>query len=118
MYFSNDVVQVNLDNSFLAFPDTAHEHVIALFDEAGIPPRFYEPKKFHRVHAAGHIQSVRLYVFSTFNQWSVIQNRTGPSGSQGSADDKAGHLSYPDCKPRVQGMEKYIRFFSAVHPMP
>lgn len=44
MYFSNDVVQVNLDSSFLASPDTAHEHVIALFDQAGIPPRFYEPK--------------------------------------------------------------------------
>ncbi|WP_320040009.1 universal stress protein [uncultured Desulfobacter sp.] len=46
MYFANDVVQVNLDNSFLAFPDTAHEHVISLFDQAGIPPRFYEPKNF------------------------------------------------------------------------
>jgi len=46
MYFSNDVVQVDLDNSFLTSPDTAHEHVLALFDEAGIPPRFYEPKDF------------------------------------------------------------------------
>lgn len=46
MYFPNDVVQVNLDSSFLAFPETAHDHVIALFDEAGIPPRFYEPKNF------------------------------------------------------------------------
>nr|WP_320192402.1 universal stress protein [uncultured Desulfobacter sp.] len=46
MYFANDVVQVNLDNSFLAFPNTAHEHVISLFDQAGIPPRFYEPKNF------------------------------------------------------------------------
>jgi len=46
MYFANDVVQVNLDNSFLASPDTAHEHVLALFDEAGMPPRFYKPKNF------------------------------------------------------------------------
>ncbi|WP_321493754.1 universal stress protein [uncultured Desulfobacter sp.] len=46
MYFSNDVVQINLDSSFLAFPETAHEHVIELFDQAGMPPRFYEPKNF------------------------------------------------------------------------
>ena len=46
MYFSNDVVQINLDSSFLAFPDTAHERVIELFDQAGIVPRFYEPKNF------------------------------------------------------------------------
>ncbi len=46
MYFSNDVVQVNLDSSFLTFPETAEQHVIELFEQAQMPVRFYEPKNY------------------------------------------------------------------------
>ena len=46
MYFSNDVVQVNLDSSFLAFPETAQKHVVELFEQAKMPVRFYEPKNY------------------------------------------------------------------------
>lgn len=45
-YFSNDAVQVDLDSSYLAFPDSAKAHAEKLFNEMGIPPKFYEPKNF------------------------------------------------------------------------
>ncbi len=46
MYFANDAVQVDLDGSYLAFAETAVEHATALFEQAGLPPRFYEPKNY------------------------------------------------------------------------
>ncbi len=46
MYFSNDAIQVDLDNSYLTSPDTAKSHAEGLFNEMGIKPMFYEPKNF------------------------------------------------------------------------
>ncbi|MBU8850048.1 MAG: universal stress protein, partial [Desulfobacterales bacterium] len=46
MYFSNDAVQVDLDNSYLTSPDTAKSHAEDLFNEMAIKPMFYEPKNF------------------------------------------------------------------------
>lgn len=46
MYFENDVVQVDLDNSFLSSPETAHEHATAIIRSSGLPPSFFEPKDF------------------------------------------------------------------------
>lgn len=46
MYFDNDVVQVDLDASYLTAPETAMEHAVELASEAGINPRFLEPKNF------------------------------------------------------------------------
>lgn len=46
MYFSNDAVQIDLDPSYLKFPDTARQHAEALFNEMDIKPMFYEPKHF------------------------------------------------------------------------
>lgn len=46
MYFDNDVVQIDLDNSYLTAPDTAIEHATELVEAAGLKPRFYEPKNY------------------------------------------------------------------------
>lgn len=46
MYFDNDVVQVDLDYSYLVSPDTAHDHAIEIAREAGVEPSFIEPKHF------------------------------------------------------------------------
>jgi len=46
MYFENDVVQVDLDGSYLTAPETALEHAEALAQEAGIKPVFLEPKNY------------------------------------------------------------------------
>ena len=46
MYFDNDVVQVDLDGSFLFSPDTALEHAISIIRSAGLEPLFFEPKDF------------------------------------------------------------------------
>jgi hypothetical protein len=46
MYFDNDVVQVDLDQSYLISPDTAEERAIEIAREAGIEPTFIEPKHF------------------------------------------------------------------------
>jgi hypothetical protein len=46
MYFENDVVQVDLDSSYLTAPTTAEQHVIELFDQHAMNPRFLEPKHF------------------------------------------------------------------------
>ena len=46
LYFSNDAVQVDLDHSYLASPETARHHAEALFTEMGCKPMFYEPKNF------------------------------------------------------------------------
>jgi len=46
MYFSNDAVQVDLDQSYLSSPETAKSHAEELFNEMGLKPMFYEPKNF------------------------------------------------------------------------
>lgn len=44
MYFDHDAVQVDLDRSYLANPDTAAQRARALSAEAGLEPRFIQPK--------------------------------------------------------------------------
>jgi hypothetical protein len=46
MYFDNDVVQVDLDNSYLASTDTAERHAAEILAEAGLEARFLEPKHY------------------------------------------------------------------------
>jgi len=46
MYFENDVVQVDLDRSYLTSPETALKHATELVEKAGIEPRFLDPKHF------------------------------------------------------------------------
>jgi hypothetical protein len=46
MYFENDVVQVDLDRSYLTSPKTAREHAAAIVRSAGLEPVFFEPKDF------------------------------------------------------------------------
>ncbi len=46
MYFENDVVQVDLDESYLTVPATAEKHATELLDNAGIKPHFLTPKHF------------------------------------------------------------------------
>ena len=46
MYFENDVVQVDLDHSYLTSPETARDHVIELVEGEGLVPRFISPKNY------------------------------------------------------------------------
>ena len=46
MYFENDVVQIDLDGSYLRSPDTAEPHLRAVTDAAGLVPHILEPKNF------------------------------------------------------------------------
>ena len=46
MYFENDVVQVDLDSSYLTSPETALKRATELVEKAGIEPRFMDPKHF------------------------------------------------------------------------
>jgi len=46
MYFEHDAVQVDLDSSYLASPQTAVEHATALSELSGIKPVFFVPKNF------------------------------------------------------------------------
>lgn len=46
MYFNNDVVQVDLDRSYLTSHATAKDHVAGLLRDAGMTPRYFEPKNF------------------------------------------------------------------------
>jgi len=46
MYFENDVVQVNLDSSYLAAPQSARRHAQELAEAGGIVPSFLDPKHF------------------------------------------------------------------------
>lgn len=46
MYFDNDVVQVDLDNSYLTDPATAEDHARDLLDSANLKPNFFTPKNF------------------------------------------------------------------------
>ncbi|MGD8369162.1 MAG: universal stress protein [Desulfobacterales bacterium] len=46
MYFDHDAVQVDLDNSYLASPNTAPDRVRELAEKEGIEVRFYRPKHY------------------------------------------------------------------------
>lgn len=46
MYFDNDVVQVDLDSSYLLFPETAKSHVLELTKEKGLEAIFFDPRNF------------------------------------------------------------------------
>ncbi len=46
MYFENDVVQVDLDDSYLTAPDTALNHATELVEQKEMEPRFFTPKNF------------------------------------------------------------------------
>ena len=46
MYFENDVVQVDLDSSYLSDADTAVAHVEALLRAAQIKPDLFRPRNF------------------------------------------------------------------------
>ena len=46
LYFANDVVQVDLDPSYLTAPDTAGDHAREIVVEGGCTPRFFDPKNF------------------------------------------------------------------------
>ncbi len=47
MYFENDVVQVDMDQSYLRAPDTARQHAAEIVTAEGLqPPKFIEPKHF------------------------------------------------------------------------
>jgi len=46
MYFHNDVVQVDLDKSYLVSPETALKRATELVEKEGMSARFLEPKHF------------------------------------------------------------------------
>ena len=46
MYFENDVVQVDLDGSYLTSPETANKHATELLAEWEINPKFFTPKNY------------------------------------------------------------------------
>jgi hypothetical protein len=46
MYFDNDVVQIDLDGSYLSSPDTGAARATELLEQAGIAARFFEPKHY------------------------------------------------------------------------
>lgn len=46
MYFENDVVQIDLDSSYLTHPESARNHALEIVEPAGIKPTFLEPKNF------------------------------------------------------------------------
>ena len=46
MYFDNDVVQIDLDGSYLSSPDTAKAHATELLEQGGMSARFFEPKHY------------------------------------------------------------------------
>ncbi|MGA7144696.1 MAG: universal stress protein [Desulfobacterales bacterium] len=46
MYFDNDVVQVDLDKSYLDAGETAQAHATDILTQAGMEPRFLEPKHY------------------------------------------------------------------------
>ena len=46
MYFENDVVQIDLDDSYLISPETALKHAKKLLNQGKIKAKFLEPKNF------------------------------------------------------------------------
>jgi len=46
MYFAQDAVQVDLDNSYLTSPESSVKHATELFEANNFKPVFFEPKNF------------------------------------------------------------------------
>ncbi len=46
MYFENSIAQVDLDDSYLLFPETAQKHATEIVESFGLTPGFIEPKDF------------------------------------------------------------------------
>jgi hypothetical protein len=46
MYFENEVVQIDLDLSYLSFPETAKEHAEGIAEQGGLEPGFIKIKNF------------------------------------------------------------------------
>lgn len=46
LYFDNDVVQVDLDDSYLTAPETAKAHATDLLEPSGLGFRFHNPKNY------------------------------------------------------------------------
>ena len=46
MYFDNDVVQVDLDKSYLSSPESAVKNATELLEQAGMNAMFFEPKHY------------------------------------------------------------------------
>jgi len=46
MYFDNDVVQVDLDDSYLTDPATAEAHTRELLDSYNLKPKYFAPKNY------------------------------------------------------------------------
>ncbi len=46
MYFENSIAQVDLDNSYLSFPETAQNHAAEIVESFELTPGFIKPKNF------------------------------------------------------------------------
>ena len=46
MYFENEVVQIDLDNSYLTAPDTSAQHAAELVEQGGFNIKYYTPKNY------------------------------------------------------------------------
>lgn len=46
MYFENDVIQIDLDESYLTSPETARQHAGEIIDQRGLKSQFLKPKHF------------------------------------------------------------------------
>ncbi len=46
MYFAQDAVQIDLDNSYLTSPEKAVDHATSLFEEFNFKPMFFKPKNY------------------------------------------------------------------------
>ena len=46
MYFENDIVQIDLDHSYIYSPDNAREHAAGLLEASGVESTFLDSKQF------------------------------------------------------------------------
>lgn len=46
MYFENDVVQIDLDESYMTSPETAREHATEIIEQGNLKPQFLKPKHY------------------------------------------------------------------------
>ena len=46
MYFENDVVQIDLDESYLTSPETARQHATEILKQRDLKPRFLKPRHY------------------------------------------------------------------------
>ncbi len=46
MYYENDVVQIDLDDSYLTDPNTAMDHTMKIMEYVKMQPQFFTPKNF------------------------------------------------------------------------